>query len=146
MIKFSILSLHYAFLDCPMESVEHSCCYWLMKVGLSDQVIITAKTRQGLLNRNKASWEVLTWLVPRETRELFVREHWAMTAPQAGAKGDSKVRRGVVLAEEGHTPEHKAEQAQWLQSGRPVWQCWICIKSVQISKIAQAWLRVRASA
>lgn len=32
-----------------------------------------------------------------------------MTAPQAGAKGDSKAGRGDVLAEEGHTPEHKKQ-------------------------------------
>lgn len=30
-----------------------------------------------------------------------------MTAPQAGAKGDSKAGRGDVLAEEGYTPKHK---------------------------------------
>lgn len=57
---FNIVSLHYTPLDCSMESLEHSCCYGLMKVGLSNQVIISAETRQGLLNRKQASWEVLT--------------------------------------------------------------------------------------
>lgn len=32
-----------------------------------------------------------------------------MTAPQAGARGDSDAGRGDVLAEEGHTPECKKQ-------------------------------------
>lgn len=32
-----------------------------------------------------------------------------MTAPQAGAKDVSKAGRDDVLAEEGHTPEHKKQ-------------------------------------
>lgn len=82
-----------------------------MEIELSDQVIISAKTRQGLLNKKQASWEVFTWLVPTETREEnSVREQEAKTASKAGAKDDSKAGRGDVLAEEGYAPEHRKQR------------------------------------
>lgn len=128
---FSIVSLHYPSLDCSMESaspLEHSCHYWLMEIRLSNQVIIPAKTRKGLLNRKQPSWEVFTWLDLTEIREknslLESSEQWQPHRQEPGVT--AKLEGVMYLLKKGMHWTQKAEQVQWLLSG----QCLTVVKLV----------------
>lgn len=85
-----------------MESaspLEHSCHYWLMDIELSNQVVVSAETRQGLHIQ----------LPQKLQKRTLSQRAVSNSSPTGRCQGCQQSWKGWSTCWEGHTPEHKKQ-------------------------------------